>query len=110
MLAAGKLSERVTLQAPAETRGAAYSDVKKAWADVATVWAAFEPLSGRELLLAQQVNSEITVRFRLRYRADITAKWRVIYRGRVFQIAAPPIDVGGRGVELHLQCVETRVG
>ena len=110
MLAAGTLGHRITLQEPTETRGAAYGDVQKAWADVATVWAAFEPLSGRELLLAQQVNSEITVRFRIRYRADVTAKWRVLLGARVFQIAAPPIDVNGAGVELHLQCVENRSG
>lgn len=107
---AGSLRERVTLQSPTESRSAAYADVQKAWVDVATVWAAFEPLSGRELLLAQQVSSDINVRFRVRYRADVTAKWRVRYGTRIFQIVQPPIDVGGRRVELHLMCTEVRVG
>lgn len=110
MLAAGKLSHRIELQAPTESLGGQFNDVQTAWATQATVWAAKEPLSGRELLQAQQVQSEISVRFRIRHRADVTAKWRVLHAGRVYPIVAPPVDVGGQGVELQLLCTEVRVG
>lgn len=110
MLAAGKLDRRITLQRPVETRGASYGDVQKTWVDVATVWAAYEPLSGRELLLTRQVTSEMTVRFRIRHLAGINAKMRVLLGVRVFQILSPPIEIGGRGVEMHLECAERIVG
>lgn len=44
----------------------------KAWTDTATVWGSLEPLSGRELLQAQQVQSRVTHKSRLRYRSDVT--------------------------------------
>ena len=107
---AGKLSERVTLLQPTEVRGGSYGDVQKTWAAAATVWAAVEPLNGRELLAAQQVGSEMSVRVRVRHRTDVTAKWRVQHGARVLEIVAPPIDVGGQGVETQLLCAEVRSG
>ena len=60
-LAAGKLNKRVTVQQQVtsiDTEG--LSDTN--WSDVASVWAAIEPLSVRELLTAQQVQSNVSVR------------------------------------------------
>lgn len=110
---AGALRHRVTLLQPTQTRGSTFGDVQKSFASAGQVWAAMEPLRGRELLAAQQLNSEARVRFRVRrssVTAPVTATWRVDWGGRIFDIVEPPVDPDGRGVELRLICAEVRVG
>lgn len=75
---AGRLSRRVTLQSRVETQGST-GEVTWTWADVATVWAAIEPISGREYFSAQQVQSSTDTRIRIRYRHGVTSKMRVAY-------------------------------
>jgi len=100
----GDLRHRVTIQKTVETDDELKTPAVN-WEDVVTVWAAVEPLSGREYILAHNVNAEITARIRIRYRPGITPGMRVLYKGRVFDIQAV-IDVGERHRELHLMCVE----
>ena len=65
---AGKLRHRVTLQ---EDQAAgtqdSYGQEVEDWQDVATVWAAVEPLQGREFLGGKQLVAEVTTRIRIRY-------------------------------------------
>lgn len=75
------------------------------WQDVATVWAAVEPLRGREYFEAHQVQAEVTTRIRIRYRPGIRPDMRVLYGGRVFNITAI-IDPEERHRELQLMCRE----
>ncbi|MGP5283155.1 phage head closure protein [Pseudomonas helleri] len=56
------------------------------WVDVVTVWAAIEPLSGREFIAAQAVQSEVVGRIVIRRRTDIMAQMRGLYRGQVYNI------------------------
>jgi SPP1 family predicted phage head-tail adaptor len=76
------------------------------WVPVATVWAAVEPLKGREFFAAQQVNSEVSHRVTLRYRAGVRPDMRVRFGARVLEIAGPPIDPDEKHKELQLMCVE----
>lgn len=101
---AGRMDKRVTLQAQTSTRNAIGEPVV-AWADVATVWAAVEPLQGREFWAQQQVQSEVTTRVRIRYRAGITPDMRVVHQGRVLNIASV-IDPQERHDEMQLMCSE----
>lgn len=101
ILNAGTLRHRITLQSPPTGRsslGARTGD----WTTEATVWAAAIPLSSRELLAAGQINSEATVRFRIRYRAGVLPSWRVLWRGVPHAIVGDPIDVQGQGVALDI--------
>jgi SPP1 family predicted phage head-tail adaptor len=68
------------------------------------VWAAVQPLRGREFFAASEMQSEITTRFTILYRKDIDSTMRVIWGGVPYDIAAPPIDVGGKRVWLELMC------
>lgn len=83
-LAAGKLRHRVTIQRQAQSRDAASGDVKVSWSDVATVWAAVEPLSVREFIAAQANQSQITARITIRYRSGLTADMRILHRDQVY--------------------------
>lgn len=73
------------------------------WA--ASVWAAIEPLNGREFFAARQFASEVTHRIRINYRAGVSAKMRYVYGSRYFRIEAV-IDPSERHEQLHLMCTE----
>ena len=71
---AGKLDQRITLQAKSVTRDAMGGEVIT-WADQATVWAQADPLRGREYFAAKQEQSEITIRFKIRRGTSVTTAW-----------------------------------
>ncbi|MBN2909153.1 phage head closure protein [Polycladomyces sp. WAk] len=83
--------------------------VTETWIDVATVWAAVEPLRGREYFEAAVVNAENIVRIRMRYRDGVKPDMRVIYSGRIFNITSV-IDIDERHREMHLMCREVTAG
>ena len=112
MLAAGKFDKRIRIDQPVEVRGADYADVQRTWSEVATVWAAVEPLNGRELERFRELGSDLSVRVRIRYSATVAGvspKMRVVYGARTFEIGTVinPLEAG---VELHLICSEFRHG
>lgn len=104
---AGKLRHRVVLQQRTAASPTNHPSGEKdaAWTTYLTVWASVEPLAGRELFAAQQVNSEVSVRIRMRYRDGITHKLRASFDGRIYDIVAV-IDREERHVELELLCTE----
>lgn len=69
------------------------------WRKAATVYAAVEPLTGKELERLREVQPQATHRARIRcsrLTCDTSARWRLIYRDRhrgrtrVFHLAEPP--------------------
>ncbi|WP_110693293.1 phage head closure protein [Salinicola halophyticus] len=107
---AGKLKQRVTLMRPVEGPKDKYGQATTEFEKIATVWASVEPLRGREFFAAQQVNSEITTRIRIRYRREFAAvavnEWRIDYGGRVYEIDGPPIDTNMNHTQLEFMCHE----
>ena len=63
-----------------------YGGAQQTWATIATRFAKVEPLSGRELWRAQGVTPEATHRVVMRYMEAVTAKCRLVHKGKVFQI------------------------
>ena len=82
MLSAGKLRHRVVIQEARETQNQNTGAMNVAWVDVATVWAAIEPLSAREFVTAQTEVSRASARITIRYRDDVTAKHRVFHESK----------------------------
>lgn len=101
---AGTLRQRVTIQDKSVVRDT-YGGETISWTDVAEVWAAVEPLQGREYLEARQTMAEVTTRIRVRYRSGITPEMRVEYDSRNYEILAV-IHVREQQRELHLMCRE----
>jgi SPP1 family predicted phage head-tail adaptor len=99
---AGALRERITVQRKSVTRDA-FGGETITWTDVATVWAEAQPIGGREYTALRQAQSEITIRFRLRYLAGVTPAMRVSWNGGQYDIVEV-IDVGARNRELELLC------
>src|SRR5690625_1847908 len=84
-LDAGKLRHRVTIQ-KCVLGIVSVGGRKVTWDDVATVWAAIEPLSARERLVADQVQSEVTARITIRYRDDVDASMRIKHGNDTYNI------------------------
>lgn len=76
---AGLLRRRITLESPVQTRDETGGMVN-GWAVFAeNVPAAIESLNGRELYLAQQYASDVTVKITIRYRPGVTQTMRALH-------------------------------
>lgn len=84
---AGKLRHRLTLEASTDTNNTRGEPIPT-WSTVANVWAAIDPISGREGLAADQMYASATHRIRIRYRAGVIPKMRFTKGSRVFDINA----------------------
>ena len=89
-LRSGSLRRRITIQQRSATKDT-FGGQSTTWATIATVWADIEPMSGRELLAAQEVKSEVTHQITVRYQSifadpKVVAGYRVLYKSRIFNI------------------------
>lgn len=107
-MAGGALRHRVQLHEPvvqidADTGEPVITD----WLDHGQVWAAIEPVSGREWLQSAEFREGVTTRIRIRWRDDVTSMWRVIHTrtsgDTVYGIDAVLPRYEGMS-ELHLMC------
>lgn len=97
----GQLDQRLTLQ----SRSAGVDllgQASGAWVTVATVWGRARPLRSRELFAAGQIQNVSDIEFTIRYRSDVLATWRVLWRGTPHDITGAPIDVDGQRQWLQL--------
>lgn len=101
------MHDRVTLQDEVPAKGDLGGE-QMAWVDEATVWAAVDPLRGKEFFAAQQVNSEVSHQVTIRYRTGVTPKKRLLWDGRVLEITAV-LPSKERRRYLHLMCVDRGV-
>lgn len=107
---AGRLRHQVALQRPTGTLNE-FGDPVGTWSTIATLWAAVEPLSGREYLAGQTVQSEVSHRITVRYFAGITPRDRIVWTDpstgldRTFDIRAV-IDRDERHAALEIMCTE----
>jgi len=101
---AGALRHRVSLQQSTLTADGG-GGATLAWTTVATVWAAIQPLKGRERQRAEQIESPLTHRVTIRHRDGVTAAMRVLFGARVFNIRAV-INPDERDRRLDLLCEE----
>src|SRR4051794_24806402 len=106
MIAAGKLRHRVLLQKQSVSQHPGTGAQIVQWSDLAEVWAEVVPVSAREFVAAQAVSSEVTTRITIRYRADVTAKCRVLYRNRIYNIHGVLADAVSGLEHLTLPCSE----
>ena len=70
-----------------------------------TVWGSIEPLSGRELLLAQQIQATVTHRVRIRYHSGLDPSMQIVFGTRTFDILSI-INLEERNRELEIMCRE----
>jgi SPP1 family predicted phage head-tail adaptor len=92
---AGRLRHRVTIQSMTEAQDGTTGAITESWSAGDTTWASIEPLSGREYLAAQEMQSQIMARITIRHRT-VTAKMRVLHGSTVYNVHAvlPDKDSG----------------
>lgn len=103
-VSAGGLRRRVSIETYTTSTDSIGAPTKVA-ATLATLWAKIEPLYGFEVKESARVVSDVTHRVTIRYRADVTAKMRVVYGSRKFDISAVRHDEESRRFT-YLDCKE----
>lgn len=83
----GWLRHRVGFEAATETPDGA-GGAGLAWASVATLWAAIEPVSAREAAVADHRTGVVTHKITIRWRDGIAGGMRAVFRGRHFRLQA----------------------
>ena len=85
-LSAGRLRHRVRIERPRITQDPITGEMVRSWDVVSkSVPAAIEPLSAREFIAAQAVQSQVTTRIVMRKR-PIDATMRIVHRGQVYNV------------------------
>ena len=79
------MDRRATLQTRVLSRNTQGEEVVT-YSDLAEVWAEKWDLKGREWFSAQQLNADVTTKFRIRYRSDVTVLHRIVCDGIYYDI------------------------
>ncbi|MBH3202572.1 phage head closure protein [Serratia marcescens] len=103
---AGKLRHRITLQKPVKVQDTTSGEMIDTWQDVSNLWAEVSPLSAREFVSAQAMQNAVTTRITVRYRQDIEPKYRILFRGKIFNIEGILSDPKSGLEYLTLPCSE----
>ena len=99
----GKLPHRITIEHQTEgEQDQVTGYVPIIWAEFAKVWGKLEPLSTRDQLQAQAINSTMTARCKIRYSSkaiQVNSTMRVMFRGKYWKIDGDPIADNESGLE-----------
>lgn len=101
-VAAGDLRHKVELQAPTVAQNPVTGEEEVTWATIARPWAQIVPMSAREFMAAAAEQSEVRGRIVIRYRGEIDATMRFLYRGKWYAIFGVMTDAES-GKE-HMTC------
>lgn len=94
-LAAGPLRHRLQFQSLLRYLDTA-GDTVEQWVTDFECWGSVEPLSVREFVASQAVQSVVTARVVIRYRTGVVPTQRILFRSKVYNIAgALPDKVSG---------------
>lgn len=104
MMGAGRKRYRVTLRKPTFAQNE-FGEPVKTYVDGDTVWAAIEPISGREFIANAGVRTEYTVKITINYRRDVTADYQIVHGNTTYELTSPPIPDAIR-VDLMCPCRE----
>jgi SPP1 family predicted phage head-tail adaptor len=100
----GNQRHSLVIEAPDETPDG-IGGVVRTWSTLATVWAAIEPLSVDDVMLADKRVGLVTHRIHLRHRAELNIGHRFRLGPRLFLIRALR-DPDQRGAFLECLCAE----
>lgn len=98
------LRHRVTLQSRSTISDGSGQELQT-WTDVLTAWAAIEPALGATQVVGEADFASITHDVLIRFRPNVTARMRLKYGSRVFEVVSV-IDIEERHFWLQLQCSE----
>jgi SPP1 family predicted phage head-tail adaptor len=98
---AGALRHRIEIQYKDSGRDD-YGERNGEWKRLAMVWAAINTKNAREYVAAQKTVGESDFVFEIRHLKGVTNGMRILYDGCVYEIVAPPMNVGERNVNMYI--------
>ena len=109
-LNAGDLNKRIVLEEDVGTEVSESGEHVEQWQDFGGsgnggAWASIDPLSGRELWNALQVQPDVTHKITIRYRSGVNPKMRIKFGTRYFNIVSV-IDREEMRTAMDLTCTE----
>jgi SPP1 family predicted phage head-tail adaptor len=100
----GKMRYRVQLQSPTNTTDAG-GGRSQTWSRKADLYANIIPKSGSESYKQGKIKDETTHEIHIRHRSDMSAKYRIVYESRVFNIKSI-LNTHERDRFMVLSCTE----
>jgi SPP1 family predicted phage head-tail adaptor len=85
-VASGDLRHRVQLQALTTAQNPVTGEIEQSWSTIAEPWAQVVPMSAREFVAAAAEQSEVRGRMVMRYRGEVDATMRIVFRGKWYAI------------------------
>ena len=99
----GDLNRRLEFQAPTKAADGMGGFIET-FKTMFTAWGSLWPLSGDEALATMQMGGIMTGKVRIRYRsAIIRVSWRIKHGNQYYDIAAPPVNLGGNNEYLEIK-------
>ena len=89
----------IELQRRSLTRNA-FGEQVESWTTLASVWAEKIDLKGREFFAAQQTSADVSTRWRIRYRTDVSTLNQLVCAGFTYNINQVSEIGRGEGLEL----------
>ena len=102
---AGRMRELITFQARIDSTANTFGEPSGSWRDAVTVHAFVDTHSAVETSGDQRVISSIYYRIRCRHTADIDAKMRISWRGKILNITGVA-NVKSRNAEYLIDAYE----
>lgn len=102
MIRAGDYNQRITLQAPTESRGT-NGEVDISFSGGVSMWAKVSTPRGAEKRAAMQELHMVDIVVRIRWRDGVTNQHRILWRGQTYAVTGVS-DAGPSGGYIELQC------
>lgn len=99
-----RLDRRIVIEQQSETIDG-FGQRVKTWSTLTTCWASVKLNIGREAVASQNIVTERTVDFKIRYRTDLNLNMRIIYDSNYYNIE----DINELGREDGLMIKTTRL-
>lgn len=107
MISAGELRETVRVERLTGTAKDSFGEPTATWELLFTTRARVNPLSGTDLIEAQQVRPTASLRVSMRWAeeiSDLSGDDRLVWENKILHIEGPPINVGNRDTEYSILC------
>lgn len=99
---AGKYHHRVIIEKPEQTQDQTTGHIAETWIELGKFWSEFMPLSTKDQLQAQAVQSTMVARCEIRYSSiasQINSAMRLKFRGSYYKIDGDPVPDNRSGLE-----------
>ncbi len=103
-LKAGDLRHLVTIEERVTIQNEETGAISTEWGGFAEVWAKVEPLSAREFMSAQAMQSQISTRITIRYISGLKTSMRIVHGEQVYDIKGILSDAVSGREYLTLPC------